>query len=93
MAGVRQRRNSKTTRGFCATHAEISRSAGAIRMVQRDVTAMTANLADYERVRRVALLAEEFTIDSGELTPTLKVKRGVIDQKYGKLIDELYRST
>ena len=75
------------------THAEISRSPGAIKMVQRDVTAMTAKLADYERVRRVALLAEEFTIDSGELTPTLKVKRGVIDQKYGKLIDELYRST
>src|SRR6184192_3588007 len=40
------------------THAEISRSAVAIKMVQRDVTAMTAQLADYERVRRVALLAD-----------------------------------
>ena len=75
------------------THAEISRSAAAIKMVQRDVTAMTAQLADYERVRRVALLADEFTIDSGELTPTLKVKRSVIDERYGNLIDDLYRST
>jgi len=35
---------------------------------------------DYERVRRVALLAEEFSIDKGEMTPTLKVKRNVIDE-------------
>ena len=74
------------------THAEISRSPVAIKTLQRDVTAMTAHLADYERVRRVALLADEFTIDSGELTPTLKVKRGVIDERYGKLIEELYSS-
>ena len=74
------------------THAEISQSQTAIKLVQRDVTALTAHLADHERVRRVALLAEEFSIDSGELTPTLKVKRNVIDERYGKLIDELYRS-
>lgn len=74
------------------TDAEISLQAAAIKMVQRDVTAMTAHLADYERVRRVALLPEEFSIDSGEMTPTLKVKRGVIDERYGGLIDELYRS-
>jgi long-chain acyl-CoA synthetase len=75
------------------THEEISQSPTAIKMVQRDVTMITAHLADYERVRRVALLAEEFSIDSGELTPTLKVKRSVIDKRYGDLIDELYRST
>ncbi len=74
------------------THAELSQQTSAIKMVQRDVTMITAHLADYERVRRVALLPEEFSIDSGELTPTLKVKRNVIDARYGKLIDELYGS-
>ena len=74
------------------THAELSQQATAIKMVQRDVTAITAHLADYERVRRVALLPEEFSIDSGELTPTLKVKRNIIDERYGKVIDELYGS-
>ena len=74
------------------THDEISKQPAAIKLVQRDATAMTAHLADYERVRRVALLPDEFSIDSGEMTPTLKIKRGVIDDRYGKLIDELYQS-
>jgi long-chain acyl-CoA synthetase len=74
------------------SHAELSAQASAIKIVQRDVTMITAHLADYERVRRVALLPEEFSIDSGELTPTLKVKRNVIDARYGELIDELYGS-
>jgi len=73
------------------THAELSEQTAAIKMVQKDVTMITAHLADYERVRRVALLAEEFSIDKGEMTPTLKVKRNVIDARYGKLIDDLYR--
>jgi long-chain acyl-CoA synthetase len=74
------------------THAELADRAAAVKLVQKDITAITAHLTDYERVRRVALLAEEFSIEKGEMTPTLKVKRAVIDQKYGTLIDELYRS-
>jgi long-chain acyl-CoA synthetase len=67
-----------------------SRNPAAVKLVQREIAALTSTLADYERVRRVALLPEEFSIDGGELTPTLKVKRRVIDEKYGSLIDELY---
>lgn len=74
------------------THAELANQAAAVKLVQKDITAITAHLTDYERVRRVALLAEEFSIEKGEMTPTLKVKRAVIDQKYGELIDDLYRS-
>jgi long-chain acyl-CoA synthetase len=72
------------------SHDEWSRDPAAVKLVQREVAQLTAELADYERVRRVALLPDEFTIDSGELTPTLKVKRRVIDEKYGALISELY---
>jgi long-chain acyl-CoA synthetase len=67
-----------------------SRHPEAIKLVQREVAQMTSTLSDYERVRRVVLLAEEFSIDGGELTPTLKVKRRVVDEKYGELIDALY---
>ena len=72
------------------TRVAWSRSPEAIKLVQRDVSQLTATLADYERVRRVALLSEDFSIDGGELTPTLKVKRRVIDEKYSGLIDEIY---
>ncbi|MDT5295027.1 MAG: long-chain acyl-CoA synthetase [Acidobacteriota bacterium] len=70
-----------------------SRSAAAVKLVQREVAELTAPLADYERVRRVALLPDDFSIDGGELTPTLKVKRRVIDEKYSGLIDEIYDGT
>jgi long-chain acyl-CoA synthetase len=61
-----------------------------VRLVQREVASLTSALHDYERVRRVLLLPEEFSIDGGEMTPTLKVKRRVIDEKFGALIEELY---
>jgi long-chain acyl-CoA synthetase len=73
-----------------ANRAELATFAPAIKLVQSDVSLLTREMADYERIRRIALLPEEFTIDGGELTPTLKVKRRVIDQKFGNLIDELY---
>jgi len=81
--------NASKTKGSSA-RATLSRDPAAVRLVQREVAALTASLNDYERVRRVALLPDEFSIDGGELTPTLKVKRRVIDEKYGALIDELY---
>jgi long-chain acyl-CoA synthetase len=62
----------------------------AIKLVQKDVALLTRALPDYQRIRRIALLPDEFTIDKGELTPTLKVKRRIIDQKFGDLIEELY---
>jgi long-chain acyl-CoA synthetase len=72
------------------SHQELSQYPAAVKLVQRDVAALTKELNDYERVKRVALLPAEFTIDGGELTPTLKVKRRVIDEKYSTRIDELY---
>jgi long-chain acyl-CoA synthetase len=69
---------------------ELARSSAAIKLVQSDVALLTRELADYERIRRIVLLPEEFTIDKGELTPTLKVKRRVIDEKFGSVIEELY---
>lgn len=68
----------------------LSKDPAAIKIVQKDIARLTAELVDYERIRRVALLPNEFTIDGGELTPTLKVKRKVIDERYGDLIEELY---
>ncbi|HEY6806502.1 MAG TPA: long-chain fatty acid--CoA ligase [Pyrinomonadaceae bacterium] len=75
---------------FPKDHVELSEHPAAIKLVQKDIAGLTASLVDYERIRRVALLPHEFTIDSGELTPTLKVKRRVIDERFGDVIEELY---
>ncbi len=75
---------------FPTDRAALAEFPAAIKLVQSDVALLTRELADYERIRRIALLPDEFTIDKGELTPTLKVKRRVIDQKFGDLIEELY---
>lgn len=72
------------------TRAAWSADPAAIKLVQHEIARITSTLADYERVRKVALLPEELTIDGGELTPTLKVKRRVIDEKFAGLIAELY---
>ncbi|HEX8843499.1 MAG TPA: long-chain fatty acid--CoA ligase [Pyrinomonadaceae bacterium] len=73
-----------------STPAELVKHPRIINLFERQVQAHTPDLAQYERVKRVALLENELTIDSGELTPTLKVKRRVVDEKYADVIDRLY---
>jgi long-chain acyl-CoA synthetase len=51
---------------------------------------LNAGRPSYETIKKFRLLAEDFTIDAGELTPTLKVKRGKIEEKYSDLIDTMY---
>ena len=50
-----------------------------------------ADLAQFERIKKFALLTKEFTIEAGELTPTMKVKRRVVEQLYKDVIDRLYQ--
>ena len=59
-------------------------------LIKSEVSRLTRELADYEKVKRIGLLPDEFTIDGGELTPTLKVRRRIVEQKYSGLIDSLY---
>ena len=68
---------------------ELCENPHVVKRVQRDAVELTRELNDYERVKRVYLLPREFSIDKGEMTPTLKIKRGVIDEKYEEAIDEI----
>ena len=70
--------------------AELCADERILDLMQRQVDAQCADLSKYERVKRIALLERELTIEGGELTPTLKVKRRVIDEKYRAVIDQLY---
>lgn len=81
---------SAANENFPPDRAALAKFPAAIKLVQIDVALLTRELADYQRIRRIALLPDEFTIDRGELTPTLKVKRRVVDEKFESLIEELY---
>jgi long-chain acyl-CoA synthetase len=70
--------------------SELCQHPRIIDLFLRQIESLTPNLAKYEQVKRIALLEGEFTIEGGELTPTLKVKRRVIDEKYQVIIDRLY---
>jgi long-chain acyl-CoA synthetase len=71
-------------------HAELCQHPRIIDLFQRQIAGLTTELAQYERVKKVALLENELTIEGGELTPTLKVKRRIVDEKYRDAIDRLY---
>jgi long-chain acyl-CoA synthetase len=72
------------------TNEEICQHPRVIDVIQRQVDKLCADLGRYERVKRIALLPHELTIEGGELTPTLKIKRRVIDEKYKDVIDKIY---
>jgi long-chain acyl-CoA synthetase len=59
-------------------------------LVVREVEANTAELAPYERIQRIAILPRDLTVDDGELSPTLKIKRRIVEQRYAGLIEQAY---
>ncbi|HEY8848860.1 MAG TPA: long-chain fatty acid--CoA ligase [Thermoanaerobaculia bacterium] len=59
-------------------------------LYQREIDRFNSNLDRQEKIRRFALLPRDFTIDADEITPSLKVKRKMIDKKYKDIIDKLY---
>jgi long-chain acyl-CoA synthetase len=59
-------------------------------LIESEIKRLTANLAQYETIKRFALLPEDFTFDNGTLTFTLKLKRRVVEQKYRDVIEQLY---
>lgn len=70
--------------------AELCKHPRIIDLFERQVAALTSELAQFEKVKKIGLLENELTIEGGELTPTLKVKRRVVDEKYRDAIDALY---
>jgi long-chain acyl-CoA synthetase len=72
------------------TREEFCRHPRIVDLFERQIAARTENLAQFEKIKRIALLTQEMTVEGGELTPTLKVKRRVVDEKYRDAIDGIY---
>ncbi len=75
------------------TRAEFCSHPRIINLFERQIAERTQKLAQFEKIKRIALLDHELTAESDELTPTLKVKRRVINEKYRDVIDRIYSGT
>jgi long-chain acyl-CoA synthetase len=73
------------------TPAEFCRHPRILDLFARQIDAATVNLGKFEKVKKFALLEGELTVENGELTPTLKVKRRIVDEKYRDIIDAMYQ--
>jgi long-chain acyl-CoA synthetase len=73
-----------------ASPAELASHSWVHSLIDAEVKRLTADLAQYESIKRFALVPEDFTFDDGSLTFTLKLKRRVIEQKYRSVIESLY---
>jgi len=60
-------------------------------LISNEVTRLSVDLARYEQIKAFRLLPRLFTIEEGELTPTLKIKRKVVEQKFADLIESMYQ--
>ena len=72
------------------TRAEFCQHPRIIDLFERQIAGRTQNLAQFEKIKGIALLDQELTVEGGEMTPTLKVKRRVVDEKYRDVIDRIY---
>jgi len=72
------------------SYVQLSKDAEVTAAVQEAVDTLNNGLAKHETIKRFALLPSDFTIESGELTPSMKVKRRVVETKYRDVLDGFY---
>ncbi len=72
-------------------HSDLVKKEEIVRFIQEQVDRSAPNLASYEKVKKIALLDKEFEIEKGEITPTLKVKRNIVEEMHKGIIDAMYR--
>jgi long-chain acyl-CoA synthetase len=72
------------------SYAELAQAPAVAQAVQSAVNRVNKQLADFERIRRFKILPREFSVESGELTPTMKIRRSRVIENERALITELY---
>ncbi|NUM72555.1 MAG: long-chain fatty acid--CoA ligase [Ignavibacteriaceae bacterium] len=74
------------------TVQDLLKKQEVVDLFDKELTKFQKALASFEKVRKFALLDKAFTLESGEMTPSLKIKRKVIEERYKELIEEMYNS-
>lgn len=73
------------------SYSELVEKPEVVNMLKKEIEARSKSLADYERVSNFHILAEDLSVEAGELTATLKIKRNVVANNYKSIIDKLYK--
>ena len=76
---------TETTPGALSNHDDVRQ------LIEKEVETACSPLARYEQVKKIVLLQQEFTIERGEITPTMKVRRREVERRYSVEIEKLYR--
>ena len=69
---------------------ELISNSKIINFIKKDIDFYQKDLSKFERIRKFVLLSEPFSVDGGELSPKMSVKRHIIENKYSDMIDSMY---
>jgi len=72
-------------------YGDLARSTEVAALIQSCVDQLNTHLAKFETVKKFTILPRDLTIEEGELTPSLKVKRKAVERKYQQVLDDMYR--
>ena len=72
------------------SHAELTKKPEVRAAVAKAMDELNARLASYESIKKFEILETDFSVESGELTPKLSVKRKVVNERYKHLFDKMY---
>ncbi len=81
-----------TGNGGNGTLERCSQDPALHKAIGEAITRVNARLSNIEKIRRFAIADKPFSIDNGQLTPTLKIRRHIIKQTYSNVLEELYRN-
>lgn len=70
---------------------DLAKSDKVYDLIEKEMSAIQKRLANYERVRKFILLDHQFSLEAGEITPSLKIKRKFVEERYANLIEEMYQ--
>jgi long-chain acyl-CoA synthetase len=73
-----------------APRGELVEREDVLALYDEIVDALNRELAQFERIKKIRVLPREFTIEAGELTPTLKIRRKTIEQNWRAEIESIY---
>ncbi len=90
--------NFEKIKAFAESHnipyeslSDLVKDEKVLDFMEAEVDRATPNLASYEKVKKISLLDRDFEIDKGEMTPTYKIKRNIVEEKYKGIIDAMYK--